>query len=82
MIQFRDALKLHHFEEKIFFQFCSKIGLIFVCAIFEARMAPDKHTFVKRTMPSGQSYKASTIVIYHPRDIPDLKIPHITTLDL
>ena len=30
---------------------------------------------------SGQSYKASTIVIYNSRVIPDLKIPHITTLD-
>ena len=29
----------------------------------------------------GQSYKASTIVIYDSRVIPDLKIPHITTLD-
>ena len=30
---------------------------------------------------SGQSYKASTIVIYDSRVIPDLKIPHITTLE-
>ena len=30
---------------------------------------------------SGQSYKASTIVIYDSRVVPDLKIPHITTLD-
>ena len=29
----------------------------------------------------GQSYKASTIVIYDSRVVPDLKIPHITTLD-
>ena len=29
---------------------------------------------------SGQSYKASTIVIYNSRVVPDLKIPHITTL--
>ena len=29
----------------------------------------------------GQSYKASTIVIYYSRVVPDLKIPHITTLD-
>ena len=28
----------------------------------------------------GQSYKASTIVIYDTRVVPDLKIPHITTL--
>ena len=32
-------------------------------------------------MNSGQSYKASTIVIYDSRVVPDLKIPHITTLD-
>ena len=31
---------------------------------------------------SGQSYKASTIVIYASRVVPDLKIPHITTLEL
>ena len=31
---------------------------------------------------SGQSYKASTIVIYYSRVVPDLKIPHITTLEL
>ena len=30
---------------------------------------------------SGQSYKASTIVIYDSRVVPELKIPHITTLD-
>ena len=29
----------------------------------------------------GQSYKASTIVIYASRVVPDLKIPHITTLE-
>ena len=29
----------------------------------------------------GQSYKASTIVIYNSRVVPDLKIPHITTLE-
>ena len=29
-----------------------------------------------------QSYKDSMIVIYHSRVIPDLKIPHITTLEL
>ena len=34
------------------------------------------------TPSSGQSYKASTIVIYDSRVVPDLKIPHITTLDL
>ena len=33
-------------------------------------------------MTSGQSYKASTIVIYDSRVVPDLKIPHITTLEL
>ena len=29
----------------------------------------------------GQSYKASTIVICDSRVVPDLKIPHITSLD-
>ena len=29
----------------------------------------------------GKSYKASTIVIYDSRVIPDLKIPYITTLE-
>ena len=29
----------------------------------------------------GQSYKASTIVNYDSRVVPDLKLPHITTLD-
>ena len=31
---------------------------------------------------SGQSYKASMIVIYDYGVLPDLKIPHITTLEL
>ena len=31
---------------------------------------------------SGQSYKQFTLVNYDPRGIPDLKIPHITTLEL
>ena len=30
---------------------------------------------------SGQSYKASTIIIYDSRVVPDLKIPHIMNLD-
>ena len=29
----------------------------------------------------GQSYKASTIVNYDSRVVPDLKIPHVTTLE-
>ena len=33
-------------------------------------------------LTSGQSYKASTIVNYDSRVIPDLKIPHITTMEL
>ena len=32
------------------------------------------------TKTSGQSYKASTIVNYDSRVVPDLKIAHITTL--
>ena len=31
---------------------------------------------------SGQSYKASTIVIYDSRVVPDWKLLHITTLEL
>ena len=30
---------------------------------------------------SGQYYKTSTIVIYDSRVVPDLKLPHITTLE-
>ena len=30
---------------------------------------------------SGQSYKAPTVVIYDSRVVPDLKLPHITTLE-
>ena len=30
----------------------------------------------------GLSYKGSTIVIFISRVVPDMKIPHITTLDL
>ena len=37
--------------------------------------------FVYAINSSGQSYKASTIVIYASRVVPDLKIPHITTLE-
>ena len=29
----------------------------------------------------GQSYKAPTIVIYNSRVVPDLKLPHFTTLE-
>ena len=32
-------------------------------------------------LTSGQSYKASTIVNYDSRVVPDWKIPHITTLE-
>ena len=37
--------------------------------------------FSVEKISSGQSYKASTIVIYDSRVLPDLKIPHIMTLD-
>ena len=36
---------------------------------------------VERQDPRRQCYKASTIVIYDPRVIPDLKILPITTLE-
>ena len=32
--------------------------------------------------PCGQSYKSFMIVNYNSRVVPDLKIPHITTLEL
>ena len=50
-------------------------------------MSHNKNNFSKDTLKgkhnliSGQSYKASTIVIYDSRVVPDLKIPHITTLE-
>ena len=34
------------------------------------------------SVTSGQSYKAPTIVIYDSRGVPDLKLPHIATLEL
>ena len=37
--------------------------------------------FMPKVYTCGQSYKASTIVIYDSRVVPDLKIPHITTLE-
>ena len=36
----------------------------------------------KVVMTCGQSYKASMIVIYNSLVVPDLKISHITTLEL
>ena len=36
---------------------------------------------LQQEVTSGQSYKASTIVIYNSRVVPDLKIPHITILE-
>ena len=38
-------------------------------------------TYERIRATSGQSYKASMIIIYDSRVIPDLKIPHTTTLD-
>ena len=38
-------------------------------------------TWHPKPLNSGQSYKASKIVIYDSKVVPDLKIPHITTLD-
>ena len=35
---------------------------------------------VSQSVTYGQSYKASMIVIYETRVVPDLKIAHITTL--
>ena len=40
-----------------------------------------KHKQSSWILISGKSYKASTIVIYDSRVVPDLKIPHIMTLD-
>ena len=36
---------------------------------------------LQQEVTSGQSYKASTIVIYDSLVVHDLKMPHITTLD-
>ena len=36
---------------------------------------------LQQEVTSGQSYKASTIVIYDSTVVPDLKITHITTLE-
>ena len=44
---------------------------------FEATALPTE----PQPLPCGQSYKSSVIVIYDSRVVPDLKIPHITTLD-
>ena len=48
-----------------------------------------KHNFFKKIMwnisytsvTSGQSYKHFTLVNYNSRVVPDLKLPHITTLE-
>ena len=45
-----------------------------------ARFEPES-SGVGTSVTSGQSYEASTIVNYESRGEPDLKIPHITTLD-
>ena len=36
---------------------------------------------IRHLQISGQSYKASMIVIYDSRVVPDWKIPHIKTLE-
>ena len=53
-------------------------GPIIVCFLFQ-----DYFKFQPNIISShcGQSYKASTIIIYNARVVPDLKIPHIMTLD-
>ena len=38
-------------------------------------------SFAKYIYFCGQSYKASAIIIYDTKVVPDLKIPYITTLD-
>ena len=44
--------------------------------------ACDKQNISTVLIPtSGQSYKAPTIIIYDSRVVPDLKLPHITTLE-
>ena len=42
---------------------------------------PGAILFTIGSVSCGQSYKASTIVIYNSRVVPDWKIPHITTLE-
>ena len=41
----------------------------------------EQRPLTSKKLSSGQSYKAPTIVIYDYRVIPDLKLPHITTLE-
>ena len=47
------------------------------------KLGKDCHAafWISNPVNSGQSYKASTIVMYDSRVIPDLKIPHVTTLE-
>ena len=44
-------------------------------------ISPGIRIFFVVYKPYGQSYKHFTFVNYDPRGIPDLKIPHITTLE-
>ena len=56
------------------------LGICLRSVHFHSRLA---NRYIQRLdhVTSGQSYKASTIVIYNSRVVPDLKIPHITTLE-
>ena len=57
-----------------------RLGIANQSALFQSSIATLK--FVDDNLPSGKSYKASTIIIYNSRVVADLKIPHITTPDL
>ena len=54
--------------------------LLSICVIYSWTALNPKKYFVY--LPSiGQSYKGFTIINYDSRFVPDLKIPHITTLE-
>ena len=60
-----------------------KLIVLKVLFVFFKQMAPLLIWTFGQPQPltCGQSYKAPTIVIYDSRGVPDLKLPHITTLE-
>ena len=66
----------HNFGNPIFEQYLAKF-----CEMTRLVKLGVNRTQLVKIYTSGQSYKASTIVIYASRVVPDLKIPHITTLE-
>ena len=90
LASFQDKLEEERYSSKTCLIFRQSRGSIFLQKYLVLSLQISDPLYMKKSMnpvsqvdliSCGQSYKASTIINYDSRVVPDWKIPHITTLE-